>query len=205
MEDKLRELTDKIYLEGVTRGNKEAEAIISEARAEAEKIRKEAEEKAGEIVEKARTEAEEVKNNTLSELRISFRHSLTSLKQDIENLISDRIVDQPVAQVMSDSSFVARLIETSVQRVFESENISEVNVNVPDTMADDIEQYIRNETLSTFNSGIALNPSGTLEKGFEIIPQGKEYKIRISESDISDYIKGFLRPRLVELLFEEDK
>lgn len=205
MEDKLRELTDKIYLEGVARGNKEADAIISEARSEAENIRKEAEKSAGEILEKARREAEEIKKNTLSELRISFRHSLTTLKQEIENLISDKIVNEPVSELLSDSSYLARLIETSVQKLFASESVREAEINIPEKMSGQIEQYIRKETASAIGSGLKLNPSGTLEKGFEIIPHGKEYKIRISESEFNDYIKGFLRPRLIELLFEQDK
>ena len=204
MEDKLRELTDKLYLEGVARGNKEADTIISEAKAEAEKIRKKAEKSAGEILEKAGMEAEELKKNTLSELRISFRHSLTSLKQEIENLIAGKIVTEPVSELLSDSSLMARLIETSVQKLFASGTASEAEIIVPEKMSAEIEQYICKETSSTISSGLTLNPSGTMEKGFEIIPHDQGYKIRISESDFSDYIKGFLRPKLIELLFEQD-
>jgi len=205
MQNKLQELTDKIYLEGVARGNKEAENIISEARTESEKIRKEAEKTAGEIIAKARKEADEIKKNTLSELRISFRHSLNSLKQDIEQLISGKIIDEPVSKVFSDNSFVARLIETIAEKMFSGDNESELVINVPEEMAVEIEQYIRNEINKALSTGIILNPTPSMEKGFEIIPHGKGYKIRITESDFSNYIKGFLRAKLIDLLFEQDK
>jgi V/A-type H+-transporting ATPase subunit E len=205
MQNKLQELTDKIYLEGVARGNKEAETIIAEATTESEKIRKEAEKKAEEIIAKARKEADEIKKNTLSELRISFRHSLNSLKQDIERLISDKIVDYPVSKVFSDSSFVARLIETTAEKMFAGNNEPEVDINVPEEMMDEIEKYIRKETTKALSSGIVLHPSGSMEKGFEIIPHGKGYKIRITEAEFTSYIKGFLRSKLVDLLFEQDK
>jgi V/A-type H+-transporting ATPase subunit E len=78
MQDKLQELTDKIYLEGVTRGNREAEAIISEARTESEKIRKEAEKTAGEIVANARKEADEIREYLLDirSTRLSRRSNI---------------------------------------------------------------------------------------------------------------------------------
>jgi V/A-type H+-transporting ATPase subunit E len=205
MQDKLRELTDKIYLEGVARGNKEAEAIISEARAEAEKIKLETEKTAVGIVEKAKKEADEIKKNTLSELRISFRHSLNSLKQEIENLISEKIVDEPVSKLLSDSTFVAKLIETSAQKLFTSENITGIDVVVPEKIAVDIEKYVREETSKALKSGLIISHSGTMENGFEIKPHGKGYKIRITESDFNSYIREFLRPKLIELLFEQNK
>ena len=49
MENKIQELTDKIYREGVEKGNEEAQRLISSARDEAAKI-----------VEDARKEAESI-------------------------------------------------------------------------------------------------------------------------------------------------
>ena len=92
MDNKLQELTDKIYEEGITKGREKAEAIISEARNEAEKIRKSSEKEAEEIIAKAERDAEELKKITLSELRISFRNSMNSLKQEVENLITGKII-----------------------------------------------------------------------------------------------------------------
>ena len=52
MENKIQELTEKIYNEGVERGNAEAERIIAEAQAKAEVILKEAQSGADDILEK---------------------------------------------------------------------------------------------------------------------------------------------------------
>lgn len=38
MENKIQELTDKIYREGVEKGNEEAQRLVSEAQAQAEKL-----------------------------------------------------------------------------------------------------------------------------------------------------------------------
>jgi hypothetical protein len=107
--------------------------------------------------------------------------------------------------MFSDSSFLARLIETTAEKMFAGDSESEVDINVPEEMAVEIKQHINKETAKALSSRITLNPSGSMEKGFEIIPHGKGYKIRITESDFNDYIKGFLRSRLIDLLFEQEK
>ncbi|MCJ7446735.1 MAG: hypothetical protein MUO72_03490 [Bacteroidales bacterium] len=205
MQNKLQELTDKIYLEGITRGKKEAETIISEARSEAERIRKEAEKEAEAIIVKAGKEAEELRKKTLSELRISFRNALNSLKQDIERIITTKIVDDPVSEVFSDNSFVARLIETTTEKFFTGDDKAGADIYIPEEMVDEIKRYINKKTAKALSSGIVLHPAKSMEKGFEIIPHGKEYKIRVTETDFTNYIKEFVRSRLVDLLFEHDK
>lgn len=203
MQNKLQELTDKIYQEGISRGKQEAETIISEAREEADRIIKNAEEDAEGIIAKAVKDAGELKNNTLSELRISFRNALNSLKQDIEVLITNKVVDDPVKEVLSDSAFVTKLMETAIEKLFSGSDIKGADIHVPEEMAQKIGHYVNQKTTKTLSSGIVLIPVKSMEKGFEIVPHGKDFKIRITETDFENYIKEFLRAKLIRLLFEE--
>ena len=57
--EKIQELTEKIYREGVEKGQQEAERIIAEARQEAEKIVAEAKEQAQAIEQVAKKKAAE--------------------------------------------------------------------------------------------------------------------------------------------------
>jgi len=207
MQNKLQELTDKIYQEGIAKGRKEADTIISEARSEADRIRKEAEKEANAIITNAGKEAEELRKKTLSELRISFRNAMNSLKQDIERLITLKVIDVPVSEVFSDNSFVARLIETTAEKLFagKDEAGAGADIYVPEEMAGEIEKYIKTKTAKSLSSGIVLHPARSMEKGFEIIPHGKDYKIRVTETDFTGYMKEFLRSRLNDLLFDKDK
>lgn len=204
MENKLQELTDKIYQEGITRGKQEAENIISAAEEEADKIIKSAEARAEEIISNAKKESEELKKNTLSELRISFRNAMNGLRQDIENMITGKVVDEPVKDALSDTSFISRLIEDATSKLFNESNISGADVNVPEEMKEKIEQYLREKTDKSLSSGLVLIPDKTMAKGFEIIPHGKDYKVRVTEDDLKIYIRDFLRSRLADLLFEEE-
>jgi V/A-type H+-transporting ATPase subunit E len=201
MQDKLHELTEKIYREGVSKGKQEAEAIISEAKAESDKIIGQAEKEADAIIAAARKDADELKKNTESELKISFRHAVSSLRQETEKIIAAKIVDEPVSEVFSDSRLIARLIETLAEKWESVDNEAGIEACIPAEMKKEIEEYFTGRTHETLSAGIEIKPIKSMEKGFEIKPSGSDYKISVTETDFISFIKEFLRPKLVDLLF----
>ena len=80
MNTKLQELTDKIYQEGVERGNAEARKIVDNARDTASGIVAEAQAEAEKILAEARDKAAELTKNTQAELRLFARQSVDALK-----------------------------------------------------------------------------------------------------------------------------
>jgi len=201
MQEKLHELTEKIYREGVSKGKKEAETILSEARAESGRIIREAEKAAEAIIAKAEKDADELKKNTESELKISFRHAINSLKQETEKIIAGKIIEEPVSEVFSDSHLIARLIELIAAKWTPGESEQGIEVFVPAEMKEEIEKYFSHQTRKALTAGITLKPVKSMEDGFEIKPSGKDYKVTVTESDFVSFIREFLRPKLVKLLF----
>ena len=57
MQNKLQELTEKIYKEGISKGNEEAETIVADAKKEAANILKNAESEAKRILQALKTTA----------------------------------------------------------------------------------------------------------------------------------------------------
>ena len=203
MQDKLQEITDKIYREGVSRGNEEAEKIIAAARSESAKIIAKAEEEAKGIVAGSQKKADEMIKNTASELKLSFRQSLNALKQEIENKITLRIIDEPVSEVFSDNSFLAGLIEIIAERRAQEKSDQEFEILRPEKAIADVEKYLKGKTNKVLSAKLSLRPGKSLEKGFEIHPSGQQYKISVTDTDIAGYLREFIRPRLTELLFEK--
>ena len=70
MNNKLQELTEKIYLEGVEKGKTEAEQLISNAEQEAKAIITKAQSEAEKIKADALKHASELDKNTKSELKL---------------------------------------------------------------------------------------------------------------------------------------
>ena len=86
MDTKIQELTDKIYKEGVEKGNEEAGRIIADANAQKQAILTEAEAEAKRIVAQAEKQAAELKKNTEAELKLFATQSVEALKSDKEKL-----------------------------------------------------------------------------------------------------------------------
>ena len=79
MDTKIQELTDKIYKEGVEKGNEEAGRIIADANAQKQAILTEAEAEAKRIVAQAEKQAAELKKNTEAELKLFDTLSVEAL------------------------------------------------------------------------------------------------------------------------------
>ena len=82
MESKIQELTDKLFQEGVEKGNAEAQRIVADAKAEADRILKEAQTKADGIVAEAQKNGNELLENVKSELKLYAGQSLNALKSE---------------------------------------------------------------------------------------------------------------------------
>ena len=111
MDTKIQELTDKIYKEGVEKGNEEAGRIIAEANAQKESIVKAAEETAARIVAEAEKQAAELKKNTEAELKLFASQSVEALKSEVTNLITGDIVSANVKAAVTDPGFGGKRVE----------------------------------------------------------------------------------------------
>ena len=91
MENKIQELTDKIYREGVEKGNDEAQRLIASAQEEAKKIIDEAHKQAESIITSSKKNAVELTDNTKSELKLFASQSVNALKSEIASLLTDKV------------------------------------------------------------------------------------------------------------------
>ena len=86
----LSELTDKIYAEGVEKGNAEAQQIVEKANAKAAGIIAEAEKKAAAIVAAAENKSADLDKKTRAELKLYAEQSVNAVKTEIEQLLQIR-------------------------------------------------------------------------------------------------------------------
>jgi V/A-type H+/Na+-transporting ATPase subunit E len=203
MQNKLQELTDKIYREGISRANEEAETILTEARNESKRIVEAAEKKAAALLADATKKSDEVLKNGTSELKISFRHAVNTLKQDLEKTISSKILTEKVNKALNDENFVADIIKIIYQNWKPQSPASGMEVLIPADKIKDIEKRLKAEIASELGSGLILRPVSSIKSGFEIISGSDGVKISATATDIEAYLKEFIRPKLNELLFED--
>ena len=96
MDTKIQEITEKIYKEGVEKGQEEAGRIIAQAKEQEEVVVREADSRAKQIIANAEKQADELKRNTEAELRLFASQAVEALKSEIANLVTDRVVTKNV-------------------------------------------------------------------------------------------------------------
>ncbi len=204
MQNKLQELTEKIYQEGISKGNAEAEIIISDAKNEAKTILTNAKKEAEKLLTDAKKKSEEIKSNAEAELKLSSKQAINSLKQGITNLINDSIVNSSVSKAFDDDTFVKKIIELSVNKwdLSSDENI-DISILIPENEEKKLSEYFIHSAKKLLDRGMEIKPVSDLKKGFQISPKDGSYKISFTDDDFVNFFKQYLRPKLIELLFGE--
>ena len=195
MENKIQELIEKIYNEGVERGNVEAERIIAQAQEQAELILNEARGKADEIVEKANRAANELKANTQSELKLYAAQALGALKSETASLVTDTIVKEAVKEALSGDA-----LKNIVVKIAERWSTDEPLV-ISTTEAEELKKFFAAKAKALLDKGVEIKQVNGLKSSFSIAPADGSYKVNFGEAEFESFLKSFLRPQMVELLF----
>ncbi len=204
MQNKLQELTEKIYQEGVEKANKEAEQIVAEATKQAEEILAKANKQSEATLEKARKESEELKSNALNELQLSARQAISDLKQQVADLIQAKTIEPETKGAFSDTGFTAKIIETIVKNwnPGESDNV-DLTVLLPADKQKEFETYFKTKADELLKKGLEVDFNDRIKGGFKIGPRDGGYLVSFTDEDFDHFFKIYLRPRLIELLFDK--
>ena len=203
MTNKILELTEKIYNEGVVKAKIAAGQIISEAKKEASEIIKSAKKQELEILEQAKIQAAEFKKNTNSEIQLAARQFMSKLKQQISNLVTVTQVEPPVKEAFKDDEFIKNIILTLIQN-WDSQKPEEFKLNIllPEKDEKEFSEFFEAKAISALNKGIDIQFDSKTNEGFKIGPKDGSYIISFSDKDFENYFKGYIKDRTKKLLFE---
>jgi V/A-type H+/Na+-transporting ATPase subunit E len=196
MNTKLQELTDKIYLEGVEKGNAEAKAIVEKAENEAATIIEKAKADASQIIALSESKAAELRKNAQAELKLFAQQSVNALKTEITNLVNGSIVSDSVKVATADKAFMQKTILGLVQQWAANQ---EVNIEAKDAKA--LTDYFAANAKALLNKGVKITEANKVKADFTILPEKEGYKIAFGDEEFMAYFKEFLRPKLIEMLF----
>ena len=196
MENKIQELTDKIYREGVEKGNTEAQKLIANAQDEAKKIVEDARKEAEAIVAASRKSADELAENTKSELKLFAGQAVNALKSEIATLVTDKIVNADVKAFAADKDYLNAFIVALASKWSVNEPIV---ISTAD--ADGLKKYFAAQAKALLDKGVKIEQVNGNKPLFSVSPADGSYKVNFGEEEFMNYFKEFLRPQLVEMLF----
>ena len=190
MENKIQELTEKLYAEGVVKGQAEAERIVEEAKAKAADVIKKAQAEAEAIVAAAKKAAGELDANTRSEIKLYGAQAVGALKSEAATIVTDTIVKAAVKDALAGDTMKALLV-----KIAERWSADEPVV-ISAQEADELKA-----AKSLLDKGVEIKQVNGIKTSFSIAPADGSYKVNFGEGEFEAYFKAFLRPQMVELLF----
>ena len=199
-DNKLDLLTKKIYEEGIEKAQQDAKGILEKAQQDAQNIIDEANAKANAIVEKANNDAANLKQKTDAELGMSVKQAVASLKQQLTNLISDKIAVDMTKSAFKDEDFVRELMSKIIEKWNPDGNL-DLNVIMNQKEKEEFEKYLLAKHKDLLNNNLTLVNNSSQKEGFVIQPKDGSYKITFSEKVFEEFFNAYLKDYSKKLLF----
>lgn len=200
MQNKLQELTDRLYNEGLSKGKQEGEELLAKAKVQADEIVAKAQAEAAQIVAAAQKQAEELKTKTESDIRMAAGQSIAATKKDIEMLIVGKMTEADVKKALTSAEFVKELIKTVAEK-FTTEGPVDLAVVLPESLKNEVEPFVTKELAKMLGAGVEASFSKKVSGGFRIGPKDGGYFISFTEETFNELISEYLRPATKKLLF----
>ena len=196
MENKIQELTDRFYREGVEKGNEEAQKIIAQSQEEAKKIVNDAQREADALLAAAQKSAKDLEDNTKSELKLFASQAVNALKSEISSLITDKIVADSVDGFIKDKNYFNSFVVSLASKWSVDEPIV-----ISTSDAENLKKYFEAKAKTLLDKGVEIKQVNGIKTLFSISPADGSYKVNFGEEEFMNYFKEFLRPQIVEMLF----
>lgn len=203
MENKLQQLTQKLYDEGLEKGRAEADRLVADAKAQAAKIVAEAQAQAEEIVRKAQAKAEDVEKNTLTEIALAGKQAVARIKSEIAELIVAKTVDGGVKEASVDAAFIKEML-LAVAKNWNGADAGKVELRalLPEGERAKLDAAFEQSAKELLAAGIEVGYSDTVKTGFKVGAKEGGYYISFSDADMEALLGEYLREKVSRMLFK---
>ena len=200
MQNKLQELTDRLYNEGLSKGKQEGEELLAKAKVQADEMIAKAQAEAAQIIAAAQKQADEIRTKTVSDIKMASSQSLAATKKDIETLVVGKMTDEAVKKALSSADFVKEIIKTVAEK-FTTEGPVDLALVLPESLRKELEPFAAKELSKILGSGVEASFSMKVSGGFKIGPKDGGWFVSFTEETFNQLISEYLRPATKKLLF----
>ena len=192
MENKLQQLTQKLYDEGLEKGRTEADKLVADA-----------ERKAEEIVRAAERKAEDVAKNTMTEIALAGKQAVARIKSEIASLIVARATSEGVKAAVADPAFIKETL-LSVAKNWNGADSGKVELQalLPEAQRASFDAAFAASAQELLAAGIEVGYSPEVKTGFKVGAKEGGYYISFSDADVEALLGEYLREKVSAMLFK---
>jgi len=202
MADKLTEITERLYNEGLAKGKEEGDRLLAEATQKAATIIEEAESKAAAIVAEAEKKAADLKAKSESDIKMASAQCIQATRGDIENLLVNSVCSKYTAEAFRDPDFIKEIIR-AVAAKFSTTEGCDIALSLPESLSGKIEPWLAGEFSGLIGKQVSASFTKKAAGGFTIGPKDGSWFISVTEESFNELIAEYLRPVTRKLLFGE--
>ena len=193
----LDQLLDKIYKEGLEKAQVESENMLTKVKKECEAMKKDAQEEARTVVSNAQRDASRIAKSMENELQLKGKQLLNDLKQEIENLLSQAILGDPIHEAFADKSFMQKIITEAISHWNPSDDLE---LTLSRNLEGKIEQNFTKSIEANINN-LTISFNDKMQGGFRIAKKGAGYQVSFGEEDFLNLLRSYLTEQTDKILF----
>lgn len=196
MDSQIQALTEKVYQEGVLKGEQEAAKILADANAQAEQVERDARVRAEQIITEAQRSASELKSNTERELKLNASKLIEATKASIVDVLAGRIAGDSVQALTTNPELLQRVV-LEIAKGFDLKH----GVEITSSQAEELKAYFAQNAKALLEEGLTIKQVAGKATQYTIRPQNGSFKVEIGEQEFVELFKSILRPQLAQELF----
>jgi len=197
MAEDLKGLIEKIQEEGVRAAEGKAHSIELDAKEKASAIIEAARREAGEILSSAKIEAARNEESVKATLKQAGRDLILSVRKEVSSMLQE-IITRHVHKTLG-ADEMAGIISSMIKDHGRAET-GGVVVTVKKEDLEKLERALTAELGQKVKEGLVLRPSDEIHGGFIISYDSGRSHFDFTDKALADYIAGYLKPRLAEIL-----
>lgn len=196
MDSQIQALTEKVYQEGVLKGEQEAAKILAAANAQAKQVERDARARAEQIIADAQRSASELKSNTERELKLNASKLIEATKASIVDVLAGRIAGDSVQALTANPELLQRVV-LEIAKGFDLKH----GVEITSSQAEELKAYFAQNAKALLEEGLTIKQVAGKATQYTIRPQNGSFKVEIGEQEFVELFKSILRPQLAQELF----
>ncbi len=202
MENKLQELTRKLYDEGLEKGRADADKLVADAKAEAARLVAEAKAEAESIVKAAEAKAEDLRKNSMAEISLAGKQAVAKLKEQVAEMIIAKSTVEGVKAANLDAEFVKKmLVEVAHNWNGASSESVSLEALLPESKKAEFDAAMEKSAKELLAAGVEVGYSKNVKSGFKVGAKNGGYYISFSDEDFNALLGEYLRDKVAALIF----
>ncbi len=208
----VQQLIDRLKGEGVDAGQKQADALLGEARARATHILEQATEKAKQMTLDAEKEAARTKQSAEAALKLALRDASLKLREEIIDRLAKELRELVSHELRQPDFLKQALLEITRQAVptdggkmkvlvpAEVASVDDLRKNPSELEQGSLSQFASSLAKDVLSKGIELAASNDKKAGIKVELAGSDVRIEATDQSITQLLLKHLTPRFRALM-----